>query len=249
MPAAAYKYTADNGTVYQVTVPTDFANALGMVPAAGTEPYLDDTISPRYAWWNNATVGTRQALIGTQAGLATLPNPIIVTGVSYNLRGSQGQSIPPILSNLLLCPQGPQGPTGATGATGATGPAGPPFSGSNYSQTLSSDTAITAANTNYDVFSQLLGVGTWLITTQLTVYNGALVQVGLISGPTQYLAGAEISFGAAGYYVPVTLSALLILTGAETINTIVRNNSTGCLVKANTTNLGLASNFSAVQIG
>jgi hypothetical protein len=133
MPFGSYEYVADDGTVYQISVPVDFADALGMTPATGFEPYLDNAISPRYAWWRSAAGISRQAVIGTQAGLAALPNPITVGTVTYNLSGSQGQSIQPLQSPLLLCPQGPQGAQGEAGVLGlytATIPANVTLDGS-----------------------------------------------------------------------------------------------------------------------
>ena len=126
MTLANYKYTANSGTVYQVTIPSDFAAALGQTPAVGTEPYLDATISPRYANFRSASGGfLRAALIDTASDFGSIPSTLVVGGVTYNFVSAIGEVVPPFLLAYQMAPQGPQGAQGATGATGATGPAGP----------------------------------------------------------------------------------------------------------------------------
>jgi hypothetical protein len=132
-----YQYTSDSSTVYQVSLPDDFALALGMSPAVGDEPYLDAAISPRYCSFFNVTLGSRSAIIGTIDIFNAIPVPLIVDGYSWYVRGYSGESIPSYNGPLLQCPQGPQGPPGADGA------AGPPGPGIAY-QTLEADGAIDA---------------------------------------------------------------------------------------------------------
>lgn len=115
MPAAAYQYSSDLGQLFQVVIPTDFADAMSIVPAAGTEPYLDDSISPRYANYNNPSYGSRRALVTSQLALSSLSSSLIVEGINWNLGTVQGESRPPYMLPYSMVPQafsaapGPQG--------------------------------------------------------------------------------------------------------------------------------------------
>lgn len=118
MPLNNYQYTADSGTVYQVTLPTDFADALGMSPASGSEQYLDAAISPRYCNFFASSGGSRSAIIATETIFGSIPIPLVVGGTNYYVRTWSAESIPPYSGPLLLAPQGPQGAPGPQGETG-----------------------------------------------------------------------------------------------------------------------------------
>ena len=91
---AAYQYSSNAGTVYQVMVPADFADAIGMTPASGSEPYLDPAIAPRVVNYSSTTVGGRQAVIGTNALFAGLAPTLTVDSIVYTRQTMQGESIP-----------------------------------------------------------------------------------------------------------------------------------------------------------
>jgi hypothetical protein len=138
MSVSNYKYTADSGTVYQVTVPDDFAAALSMVAASGAEPFLDAAIAPRYAnYIASATGQVRQAVIKTTGQFAAIPSPITVGGTSFTLRSAKGESIPATPTNVLSVQSLLQGPAGGAGPPGPQGPPGPmsyifQYAGSDY---------------------------------------------------------------------------------------------------------------------
>lgn len=112
MSLGNYVYTSDAGVDYQITVPVDFAVALSMV-AASTQPYLDASISPRFATARSATGLLRSVIVKSVGQFSTLlGTSVTVGGVSYTFTGGFGESIPASQSPLLFSPQGPQGPAG-----------------------------------------------------------------------------------------------------------------------------------------
>jgi hypothetical protein len=154
--ASAYQYVSSQGIVYQVTIPDDFALALSMTPATGSEPYLDSIIAPRFATYQSRSpVIARQAVFSPLSKSNTLPPLLSVSGITYFLISVTGETIPAINVNplstqsLIQGPPGPQGQAGVgvnTGGTGvviqnATGP--PTF----IARTIAGDgTYITASN-------------------------------------------------------------------------------------------------------
>lgn len=126
MPAtAAYQYTTDSGNIYQVVLPTDFAAALGESPATGVEPYLPESIFPRFATYQSLSpLSFRSAVVTLQTTFSSLPQTLAVGGVSYVLKSAIGESIPANPYGGVMLATGVQGPPGAAGATGATGAAG-----------------------------------------------------------------------------------------------------------------------------
>ena len=137
MSFGAYVYTADDGTAYQLNVPSDFASALSMV-AATSQPSLPSEIAPRCATFHGTDGTYRRAVIKSLTQLGTvLGTTVTVGGIVYTCITAQGQRIAEFIqapidgTYLIQGPTGPQGATGpagatgATGAAGATGPAGP----------------------------------------------------------------------------------------------------------------------------
>jgi hypothetical protein len=122
VPYGNYQYFDNLGNLYQITIPTDFANALGLPVATGNEPYLDPTISPRFvSYRSQSPQNQRQAIISTSAQFASPPSPISVGGAVYTAISFTGESVPALPFNLIQAVQGPQG---AQGPQGLTGPAG-----------------------------------------------------------------------------------------------------------------------------
>lgn len=122
MSTANYQYYSDIGTLYQVTLPTDFAAALGLTPAIGTEPYLDYYIAPRTVTYQALSGAFRGAVLPTMHSFADAPATLTVGGTLYTRVRYIGET-----ANAYVNPYGflPSGPPGSPGATGATGPAGP----------------------------------------------------------------------------------------------------------------------------
>ena len=121
MALANYQYQSNSGVTYQVTIPVDFAEALDLTPAAGDEPYLDATISPRYSNYQSLIAVSRSAIVGTSAVFSALPTTLVIGGNTYILRSAIGESIPPYVGPLLLAPQGAQGSPGPQGPQGIPG--------------------------------------------------------------------------------------------------------------------------------
>jgi hypothetical protein len=126
MSSSNYQYITDAGVLYQCTLPDDFAIALSLSPATGTEPYLPPEISPRFVSYRcNSPLLFREAVLGTVTQYNHAPFVLSVGGYVYNYIGNHAESIAPI-TNLAFNfgPQGITGPPGPTGPTGPTGPAG-----------------------------------------------------------------------------------------------------------------------------
>lgn len=115
MPIANYQYTSDAGNLYQISLPSDFPAALGMVVAIGSEPYLDSQITPRTATYVSTTGQIRNTVIGTPRLFGTLPAILNVGGVVFQLSNAIGQQINAFFPANLVSASGPMGPPGANG--------------------------------------------------------------------------------------------------------------------------------------
>ncbi len=122
MPFANYQYYDDLNNLWQVTLPSDFAGALNLTPALGSEPYLDPTISPRYANYRSLfPTSQRSAVVGTTSQFgSSVPSQLIVNGTTFQLLSLIGEIIPPFPFNSTFLPSGVQGPPGTFGSV--TGP-------------------------------------------------------------------------------------------------------------------------------
>lgn len=119
-----YVYTADDGTDYAVSVPIDFATALGMVPAT-TQPYIDTVISPRYATFRNTLGQFRSALIDSLLNFAsTLGRTLTVSSLVWTCVTAHAETYPPIQPLTVDSLVGPPGPPGPIGPPGPPGPGG-----------------------------------------------------------------------------------------------------------------------------
>ena len=121
MPLGNYLYVADSGYVYQLSIPIDFATALGLTPASGLEQYLDAPIQPRYANYRSTSGLVRSSVIGTRTSFGALPPLLTVGFQTYQLIGAIGEQTSPYVSALTVSPIGIIGPPGPPGAAGLPG--------------------------------------------------------------------------------------------------------------------------------
>lgn len=196
-----YRYTADSGTVYQVSLPSDVAVALGYVVATGSEPYLDAAISPRFANYRSPGGITRQAVITTTILFGSLPLTISVGADTYSLISAVGEKIPPYLASFAYAPQGPMGPKGDQWT---------PARNFYY---LGADIVLTA-NTWTTVFNlSTTAIGWWILAGQvciLTAANAAFVSTRFWNNTTGTLVqGLGTITLAASQWGLVPTSALL----------------------------------------
>jgi hypothetical protein len=184
VPFANYKYTSDAGNLYQVSIPSDFPNALSMPVASGTEPYLDAVISPRYSNWRSNSGVTRTSVIGTSSLLSGLPASIVVDGITFYPVSTIGEKIPPYLPALSMFPQGPMGPSGASGL-GAT----------LFVDIQNSDVAITGGSGSQTINTlNSLPAGKYLLLATFTFQNnsvtGTRIEVNIYSSLVGAISGA-----------------------------------------------------------
>lgn len=134
MTESAYKYTGNNGTVYQMDIDNRWASALGFVAAAGTEPLWGQETSPRYLNAVYQVSGVNVAIpciCPTQAiASANIDKTVTISGVGYYFSAFADESSLLIPINLVI-----QGPPGSPGPAGPEGPAGPPLYSSEYDDT------------------------------------------------------------------------------------------------------------------
>jgi len=219
MPIENYLYFSNAGTEYQVAIPSDFADALGMTHASGSEPYLDTSLSPRYATWYNTTAGSRSSIVGDTTTFGALPTSLIVDGVDYVWRSSYGESVPASAAPLLASPQGPQGgpgPEGPTGPTGPQGPPGPPTAGEALYEALTSN--LTLSTTLADVVSVTVGYTAEYFLDALiqgeTVVGGLY---GEISDTAGFIKCAGITSTDSSNYCNAYMGVKLSLTAGDTL--------------------------------
>lgn len=158
MAVAAYEYTDDGGSLWQVVLPTDFAASSNWLPAVGTEPYLPQWISPRYATYVCPSPALWVSVVQTRkTSSSAIAQNILVQGNLYKFQSFIGEVRNTLLSGNIITISGPQGPTGlqgpqgTTGSTGPTGPAGPTGVVSFVTISLAADVAI-----NTSTYSSLL---------------------------------------------------------------------------------------------
>jgi hypothetical protein len=121
MPIVNYQYLSDAGNLYQLSLPSDFPAALGMIVAVGNEPYLDAAITPRTATYVSATGQIRNTVIGTPRMFGTLPVLLNVGGVVFTLSNAIGQQTNAFFPANLVSASGPMGPPGPAGPQGPAG--------------------------------------------------------------------------------------------------------------------------------
>lgn len=234
MSTSAYKYTSDAGTTYQVFLADDFAQALGLSLASGTEPYLPPYVSPRYATYvASVPITWRQATISTQALFTNLPRQLAIGGVIYTLSSTQSESVFAIQGGSIMLAAGPQGPQGVQGATGPQGPAGFQTSvGTN----ISADVSLTA-NTPATIMSVTIPTGqtgTYQLMAVLTALGGgaasSLDAYTDISGSMSEPEGT--TFVGASEYGQVHLLGQGISLTAGTVVSLIASSSAACTIKA-----------------
>lgn len=163
MPVGNYQYKSDRGDLYQVTVPSDFATALGMIPASGSEPYLDQAIQPRVATYFATGPVWRQVVVQSLLEFSRLPQFLVVSGLTYSLVNAKGEIIAPFQQGGITLAQGPIGPPG---------PAGPPGPGWTFvnADVLTDDYSYTIPG-NLSYFNNLttLNPGTYLMLASMTI--------------------------------------------------------------------------------
>lgn len=273
MSLTSYKYTSNNGTVYQVLLPDDFAVALSCVSAVGTEPWLDAAISPRYVNYRSTTLGLRSAIVPSAVAMASLPSTLTVGGVTYVRTSQQGESIPAVSQVLLQSAMGPQGApgatgpagatgatgaqgaTGATGATGASGATGATGAGLplTSSQTfLGSNVTLTTANTALSIIGiGVVPAGTYLAIGVCQFVDGGTMTVSLrkASGAT-ILASTSTLQGTASAYTSVTVVAIVTFASSGDLELYGESSTATAVVQKNDFNGSAgATSLTLIKIG
>jgi hypothetical protein len=228
MPTANYQYFDDNSNLWQIAVPTDFANILGMVPAVGTEPYLDSQISPRYAIFSSITGATRAAIVQSGTALQQLGSSYNVSGITYTTRTKVAESTPATTGPLLQSPQGPQGPPGTNGLNGA----GIPLATSTTYAT--SDTTLTSANTDVIIIEAFgVSAGTYLVFGRVQFAAAGTCTIALLttSGGTTPLASASTFQATSSTYTSLTVESMITCPAGDNIKLVAQSTTASAVVK------------------
>jgi len=219
VPIGNYVYISNQGAEYQVAIPEDFADALGMSPASGSEPYLDTSLSPRFSTWYNTIAGSRSAIVGDTTTFGSLPSNLVVDGLEYVWRSSYGESVPPTAAPLLASPQGAQGapgPTGPEGPTGPQGPPGPPTAG---------EALYVALASNISLSTSLIDVCSVTVANTADYFLDAVIQgktvvgglYGEISDSAFFIKCAGITSTDSSNYCNASLGVKLTLNAGDTL--------------------------------
>lgn len=216
MPVANFIYQSNHNNRYQVTVPEDFAFALQMELATGSEPYLDNQISPRYLNYLGSGGITRSALCGDPNTFGNPPATLLVDGVLYSLRSQVGENIPSFLNPTFLTAVGPQGSKGDQGPQGIPGPV---TTAVFYEAPLAADTPFSGTSGFHALGFAFTEAGAahlvqWSITVQNvdSVDQAGQIRAGDTTGtyfqvqPLIVPAGTTRSF--AGQYITTTPTAV-----------------------------------------
>ena len=120
-----YKYTGNNGTVYQMAIDSRWATVLSLVAATGTEPLFPSEQSPRYlsAYFAVSGVNVSMPAICPNYAVANanLGMAVTISGTVYTFRTFQDESSL-LYSNQII--EGSPGTNGTNGTNGAPGAAG-----------------------------------------------------------------------------------------------------------------------------
>jgi hypothetical protein len=228
MANLAYQYLSDDGSIYQIVLPSDFATALSYIPASGSEPALPTYVSARYSTYMANRGLVLNAVVNTVPfNVNSPPQNIIVGSTPYVLRSSYGEQrgfaqIPAIMT--VSGPQGPAGAAGAAGATGATGATGP--AGTSGVLSVSSAAQVTSGAVATASFSSAaslsLAAGSYILfaiiavtSTQSSPWN---VQLELFNSTDSAVIGLPTQDSAAGA-TPKTFVCIgsVVLAGTKTI--------------------------------
>jgi len=118
----AYRYYSDDGNVYQILLPSEFAAPLNYVEADGSEIYLPSYISPRYATYQDAMPALWLSAVITDPYQPGNPPASVEIGSNiYSLKSSYGEVRGNTGDPRLITVAGPQGQKGDTGAQGNPG--------------------------------------------------------------------------------------------------------------------------------
>ena len=108
MSMSDYQYTDGTGALWRLTLPDDFASALGLTAASNAVPYLPQEISPRYCTYANAVLGlTRACVVPTIATEGTLPDTLTVNSITYQRRSVIGEKFVSYITQEAGAPWAP----------------------------------------------------------------------------------------------------------------------------------------------
>lgn len=237
MAVGYYRYYDDGGRVFGVALPSEFASALSYEAADGSETYLPQSISPRYATYVAPQSGLfRQVVVPRRETFIAPPNPVAADGETWNLVSLFGETFMLLPGGNVQVIAGPQGPKGDDGAPGNL-TFGSAVLGADMLLQNNTETTILTINGP--------ATGTYLVTATVTVQQAAtagIIDLMLRSNhdlPIRPRSNVQ----AASQYVICTLTALLVdnqapaqfwLSGRPSINNtrIVALNPDGSLVPA-----------------
>lgn len=186
---ASYQYLSDNGLLYQVVLPTDFAVPLGLVPATGAEALLPDYVSPRYATYQSlAPILWRQAVLGTKAAAVSPPAVVTVDGITYYLKSVYGETVLSVTSGNVMLASGPQGPKGDTGANGTNAFVPVLVTASNLGLITVNNTLTTLASMTLPAGSYFLD-GSAILKGSTTTLTTLILEIDYSGGATYWNAG------------------------------------------------------------
>lgn len=228
MPSAAYKYVSDNGTTYQVVLPSDFATALGYAAAAGTEAYLPVYIAPRYATYVSAASQIQISVVITDRFTFSAPPPTVtVAGVNYSLAGAFGEKRTGLPLGQLITIAGPQG---------AQGPPGQDATFNYLYAEASQDTNLTANNAATILTLGTPAAGTWLFLSvtqyQLGTANARYTSTIFRNAGTTALFGVSVHKNLTNNeYSEVVTGGVAIMNGTDNVTLQALSNAAGTAVR------------------
>ena len=225
MAYTAYKYVSDDGTTYQLVLPSDFAVALNYTPATGYEPYLPVYIFPRYATYQDNQIAIwTSAVVTLPYTQFQVPESISVGAQIYFHKSSVGEQRGALTNQQVITVAGPQGPPGSAGPAGPTGPAGPSGIVAYGSVKLSISAAVNVSNTPIDLVSLALpGAGTYFLCAPYYIApNGGTYQTSISiydsTAGTYIVTGQEMAQTATNENGNTgSLSCIYTSSGANTI--------------------------------
>jgi hypothetical protein len=220
-----YVYTSDEGDDYQVGLPADFADALGL-DTATSEPVLPQEISPRYVVYACSGLPARQAVISPKAALNTAPQSLEVSGNTYNLVAQVGQRRPAILPDYAFLPSLLSGPKGDKGDKGDPGGGG--GVSAQMRNWCTQPYAIPTSDTSIYTATTPSG-GYWLVLVEAQIFNRGSndceVEVQLALGSWNYSQCTFVPAGSrgrsillAGYCDPSQSIAIRAMASASGCN-------------------------------
>lgn len=221
---------------------------MGYTLASGSEPYLPDYITPRYAQYVSVTLGLfREVVVLTRQQFIAPPQLVTASSVNYRLSTLNGEHWMGVPAGNIRTIAGPQG------QKGDTGPAGAVATNTYATAYPTADVGMTLASTWYVAASLTLAAGTYLIIGQIGFINGAgagnaFIALMNAANTTFFLQGPSHYMATANKTLIGMVTGIVTFGSSTTVHLNGQANVTGFSIDGSANEIDSISKLTAVKI-